>query len=475
MAVLSQPDGGRALAASAPYASVAGSSDGGLWEWSWEADFTDDDADGHVAAASGGTDCDDDDASAYPGGVDVAGDSVDGDCDGWTDGVIAVRTNVDEFAYDLEDFALDATVWDFEGYAEGATVGTYGSVTFSGGIAAERVHGAWAANTRGLRVTDRTNTLTLTFASPIDAMAFRLLDPEGDFVVSASGPEGTVVPSYTFAADADNRPDGAWYGWRFAGSVDTLTLRGGSTDGFGLDELEIVLASTTDSDGDGYADDEGDCDDGDPDVSPGAVEVWSNGIDDDCDGTVDAGSATTHADLAAWQSASGLSDLEVIDFEALASAAVIDAQYALLGVDFDATLRVASDVDGTAPNDTQGAATTVATTTLRFAEAQPGVAFTLLDADASVTLTASRDGETAYTLSISGTGGAQLVAVSFEEPMDTLVVSSSDGTYGLDDPTFGALGLDDADGDGLTEAEGDCVSEPVCEVVSVGEFVAVPL
>ena len=43
-----------------------------------------------------------------------------------------------------------------------------------------------------------------------------------------------------------------------------------------------------DDDGDGYNEDDGDCDDGDPAVNPGAAEVY-NGIDDDCDGTVDNG------------------------------------------------------------------------------------------------------------------------------------------------------------------------------------------
>jgi len=41
-----------------------------------------------------------------------------------------------------------------------------------------------------------------------------------------------------------------------------------------------------DDDGDGLSDEQGDCHDGDPDVLPGAEEA-SNGVDDDCDGVVD--------------------------------------------------------------------------------------------------------------------------------------------------------------------------------------------
>ncbi len=41
-----------------------------------------------------------------------------------------------------------------------------------------------------------------------------------------------------------------------------------------------------DDDGDGWTETEGDCDDGDPTVLPGGVELV-NGLDDDCDGEVD--------------------------------------------------------------------------------------------------------------------------------------------------------------------------------------------
>jgi len=42
----------------------------------------------------------------------------------------------------------------------------------------------------------------------------------------------------------------------------------------------------SDLDGDGYALPD-DCDDGDPDVNPGATEVWYDGVDQDCSGTSD--------------------------------------------------------------------------------------------------------------------------------------------------------------------------------------------
>jgi len=46
--------------------------------------------------------------------------------------------------------------------------------------------------------------------------------------------------------------------------------------------------SRVDLDGDGYTEDEGDCDDHNPDVKPGAEEVC-DGMDNNCDGVVDEG------------------------------------------------------------------------------------------------------------------------------------------------------------------------------------------
>lgn len=54
---------------------------------------------------------------------------------------------------------------------------------------------------------------------------------------------------------------------------------------------------TTDVDGDGYGLADGDCDDADPTVSPGALETFGDGVDNDCDGTVDR---TPWATVGTW-------------------------------------------------------------------------------------------------------------------------------------------------------------------------------
>lgn len=51
-----------------------------------------------------------------------------------------------------------------------------------------------------------------------------------------------------------------------------------------------------DRDGDGFKLEDGDCDDADSKVNPGATEVADNGKDDDCDGVVDDGMDTTDRD-----------------------------------------------------------------------------------------------------------------------------------------------------------------------------------
>lgn len=68
----------------------------------------------------------------------------------------------------------------------------------------------------------------------------------------------------------------------------TITNACGATiGGIGtIEGNEVIDEEPCDGDGDGFSTAEGDCDDGDPGIHPGATEVL-NGVDDDCDGVVD--------------------------------------------------------------------------------------------------------------------------------------------------------------------------------------------
>jgi hypothetical protein len=73
--------------------------------------------------------------------------------------------------------------------------------------------------------------------------------------------------------------------------------------------LEIIDGIYIDDDGDGFTEDEGDCDDTDDDVNPDAPEIY-NGVDDDCDGDVDEGTDGFDDDGDGWTDIAGDCDDE---------------------------------------------------------------------------------------------------------------------------------------------------------------------
>ncbi|MDP2312561.1 MAG: integrin alpha [Pseudomonadota bacterium] len=447
------------LFASAPYDTVAYASEGAIYEWTYAPDFLDGDGDGFVSIYAGGNDCDDDQASAYPAGTDTSGDSLDGDCDGWVDGVVRVRDDAEEWAWDLDAIGGGATDrYDFESYAADDDIATYGDLTFAGDLTAlGTVYGTAVVDTLGARLLPgATNTVGIAFADPVDALALRVLDPSDDFTLVATGPAGDVVTGYTFALAGDDRTSGVYRAFTFVDEVTAITLTGATSDGFGLDAIEVAWSADSDRDGDGFSDADGDCDDTDGTTSPDAAEDLADGVDNDCDGIVDAGDATAYTDAADWAAAAALDATSTIDFEVVGAGETILTQYFDDGVAFDGALVGATAVDGTPPHGTIGARLTGSSTRVVFTEDQPAIGLYVLDGDALLSVDAYDDGVLLYSVSFTPTSADAFYGLVFDVSVDELVIAAASDTFGLDDLSFSALGLDDADGDGQTERDGDC-------------------
>ncbi len=169
------------------------------------------------------TDCDDLHTPSHPGGTEVC-DEHDNDCDGTVD----------------EDDATDAPTWyeDEDG-------------------------DLWGADATGTTQCDAPDSTWVTRAGDCD-----------DEHAKAS-PTGTEV-----CDDLDNDCDGSTDG---ADAVDASSWYADSdSDGYGDADSASVACDQPSA----YVSDSTDCDDSDGDVNPGETELC-NGVDDDCDGTID--------------------------------------------------------------------------------------------------------------------------------------------------------------------------------------------
>jgi hypothetical protein len=164
------------------------------------------------------------------------------------------------------------------------------------------------------------------------------LDADGraDLVVGApeDGTKGSAFLFYGPVQEAVLAAGDAAATFGGAGTGDDLpsALATGDVDGDGTDDLLVgaedaadglggawlflggslnvpsaptVVDNDDDSDGDGFVENEGDCDDTDPDIAPDRLEVCGNQIDDDCDG-VDEPCAPVGTGLA-WTDVTSLS------------------------------------------------------------------------------------------------------------------------------------------------------------------------
>jgi N-acetylneuraminic acid mutarotase len=106
-----------------------------------------------------------------------------------------------------------------------------------------------------------------------------VLDTGGRYDPAADGWAPTAT---TGAPSARYEHTAVWTG------TEMLVWGGEGDSGFVGTGARYALGAAADNDGDGYRACEGDCDDANPSVHPGAVEVC-NGIDDNCNGAIDEG------------------------------------------------------------------------------------------------------------------------------------------------------------------------------------------
>ena len=253
---------------------------------------------GHVADAS---DCDDGESAIHPAATEQC-DGVDNDCDGTVD----------------EDDAADASTWyadsDGDGYGDAASSAV--ACTAPSAHVADATDcddGDAGANPGADELCDGVDNDcdgTVDEDDASDASTW-YADADGDGYGDASSSAVACTAPSGHIADSGDCDDGD----AAIHPAATEICDGVDNDCDGAaDEDDAADAGTwyADADGDGYGDasdsttactmpsgsttDTSDCDDGDAAVNPGATEAC-NGVDDDCDGTVDEADAS---DAATW-------------------------------------------------------------------------------------------------------------------------------------------------------------------------------
>ncbi|MCB1689709.1 MAG: carboxypeptidase-like regulatory domain-containing protein [Halioglobus sp.] len=130
----------------------------------------------------------------------------------------------------------------------------------------------------------------------------------GDKVIAVSAAVASASPNTIIVDSSLSFPDIA--SDSAAASSDTFELRHNSNLPFDPSVLSYSFTyeyapPDTDKDDDGYSTDDGDCNDDDPAINPGAVEIPGNDVDENCDGYVDPGTDPLDMDKDGFTPAQG--------------------------------------------------------------------------------------------------------------------------------------------------------------------------
>jgi hypothetical protein len=214
---------------------------------------SDADGDGYTIADG---DCDDDNPDVNPGMEEICGDGIDQDCDGsdlecpGENAVTATLSNGFQIAYAGVDYNQD-----------GSSTWTY-----------------WVEETENSAdlsnwVLELPDCVTVTGATPAD---YELVHPDPN--ANLNGIKWDVEDDFT-AGEFSITLDAQWN----EGIV--LVAAKGPSVALGVIAGPECTMMDSDFDEDGYTVEQGDCNDKNPEVYPGAEEICGDGIDQDCSGS----------------------------------------------------------------------------------------------------------------------------------------------------------------------------------------------
>ena len=297
------------------------------------------DADGYALCDD---DCDDGDPTSWPGAPELCSDSVDNDCDGVTDELAAddyLLSDDGSLSFQLCTFSFPFCGESFDSFTLHSngriTFGDAGGGGFSDGSGADVTSAGSVSDLHGeapqlaflwsdlnptllgsvhVQEDSSTSSLIVTFDGVTQNPSWPGAVLGGNTVEVSFGATGVATYDYgpiagelaivgwscgsTNAVDVDlsdpGLPDGVA---RIGQGSETAVFQifegaagGGEELDLGSDVVSFCLTSGSDGDADGWSDQCGDCDDGDPVVFPGADELC-DGEDHDCNGVVDDGDA----------------------------------------------------------------------------------------------------------------------------------------------------------------------------------------